>query len=357
MLEASQVESIFSSKGGIPETLTEVSPPRYVDFIEPVLRSGLLVKTARVETLEHTLSSIMEPHKITANRSLLTKTCSIKRLDLTRSQLLYVRLADTLSFSTLPLKSLYGIFPVSGCLHHVGADGKERKITSGKALIFSPGESVNVTWAENTQALILHIPEATIRRYLIDFFYIIATKRILFERVLLCEKPDIQPLCKMLSQIMCDLKDSNSLMSRGITTKSIEEQLVLTLIDTIGNNYSEELKGRLGNFKPKYVKKAIDYIVKHAHKKFTMAELADFSEVSLRTLQLGFRRLYGISPANYVRDYKLYCVREVLRQAENTEVIIGDIAAQWGFFHSSNFAKHYKTLFGEYPSDTLNQSN
>nr|WP_269767767.1 helix-turn-helix domain-containing protein [Oleiphilus messinensis] len=37
--------------------------------------------------------------------------------------------------------------------------------------------------------------------------------------------------------------------------------------------------------------------------------------------------------------------------AEQTQV--ADVAADWGFWHLSQFSKDYRQLFGERPSDTL----
>ena len=59
------------------------------------------------------------------------------------------------------------------------------------------------------------------------------------------------------------------------------------------------------------------------------------------------------SPMSYVRRYKLMRVREYLLNKVDTVFTIGDVAAQWGFLHPSQFAKNYYEFFGEYPSDTL----
>ncbi|WP_408631189.1 helix-turn-helix domain-containing protein [Marinomonas shanghaiensis] len=54
----------------------------------------------------------------------------------------------------------------------------------------------------------------------------------------------------------------------------------------------------------------------------------------------------------YLRISRLNGVRRSLVQAKNGQAV-SDIAAQWGFWHLSQFAKDYKQLFGETPSKTL----
>jgi AraC family ethanolamine operon transcriptional activator len=49
---------------------------------------------------------------------------------------------------------------------------------------------------------------------------------------------------------------------------------------------------------------------------------------------------------------RLNGVRRELRHG-TAELRIGDVAARWGFWHQSQFAADYRTLFGELPSQTL----
>jgi len=61
----------------------------------------------------------------------------------------------------------------------------------------------------------------------------------------------------------------------------------------------------------------------------------------------------GLSPIQYLRYTRLNGVRRTLKNAGGDEKI-GDIAAKWGFWHLSQFAKDYKIVFEELPKDTLN---
>ncbi|WP_246624963.1 helix-turn-helix domain-containing protein [Oceanobacter mangrovi] len=95
---------------------------------------------------------------------------------------------------------------------------------------------------------------------------------------------------------------------------------------------------------------------------FTVTDLCESANVSRRTLQYSFQSILGISPIKYLRVSRLNGVRRALVRAAArsggmavSQTSIADIASQWGFWHMSQFAKDYRTQFGELPSETLQQ--
>ena len=103
------------------------------------------------------------------------------------------------------------------------------------------------------------------------------------------------------------------------------------------------------------VERVIAYVNDHADKEITMPQLVEVSGVSLRSLHTGFRQFFGYGPMAFVRKTKLRRCREQLIGADGDYETVGDIAATWGFFQLSNFAKNYRLEFGELPSDTLSR--
>ncbi|MBR1177183.1 helix-turn-helix domain-containing protein [Bradyrhizobium sp. KB893862 SZCCT0404] len=77
--------------------------------------------------------------------------------------------------------------------------------------------------------------------------------------------------------------------------------------------------------------------------------------VSRRNLQDCFRNAFGISPKQFLQVGRLNAVRRELKllAAAGQRIPIGDVAASWGFWHWSRFAGNYRELFGELPSQTL----
>lgn len=71
--------------------------------------------------------------------------------------------------------------------------------------------------------------------------------------------------------------------------------------------------------------------------------------LSARSIQYAFQEHYGTTPMRYLRKVRLDRAREDLRQGNAT---VADIASYWGFSNMGRFAREYRTLFGEFPSDT-----
>ena len=86
------------------------------------------------------------------------------------------------------------------------------------------------------------------------------------------------------------------------------------------------------------------------------AHLSTHSGVSERTLQYAFLDRFGLTPAAFLKARRLASVSATLKRHNGPNTSIGDIAAQFGFWHSGQFAADYKRAFGELPSETLSRS-
>lgn len=84
----------------------------------------------------------------------------------------------------------------------------------------------------------------------------------------------------------------------------------------------------------------------------TVLDLCVALRCSRRTLQTSFQRVANVTPVEYLRALRLNGVRRLLRSTSQEELMVGDAAAQWGFTHPSYFAREYRDLFGELPSQT-----
>ena len=97
------------------------------------------------------------------------------------------------------------------------------------------------------------------------------------------------------------------------------------------------------------------YLAEQGDAPVTMTQLCELAHVSRRTLQYSFETILGISPLRFLRVSRLNQVRRALSDASKGRTVT-DISAEWGFWHASQFAKDYKQLFGESPSNTLRRS-
>jgi AraC family ethanolamine operon transcriptional activator len=84
----------------------------------------------------------------------------------------------------------------------------------------------------------------------------------------------------------------------------------------------------------------------------TVTDLCNSVHVSRRTLQYTFETCCGMSPSSFIQKVRLNQVRKAL-QSPSHSFTVYETAYRFGFYHLGEFAKKYRVLFGESPSDTI----
>jgi AraC family ethanolamine operon transcriptional activator len=69
-------------------------------------------------------------------------------------------------------------------------------------------------------------------------------------------------------------------------------------------------------------------------------------------LHYAFTEHFGLPPAQYMKAHRLNGARNDLRREHESSLKIADVANKWGFWHLGQFARDYRSWFGELPSDT-----
>jgi AraC-like DNA-binding protein len=87
----------------------------------------------------------------------------------------------------------------------------------------------------------------------------------------------------------------------------------------------------------------------------TLNELSRTAGVGDRTLEYGFREVYGTTPLNFVRSLRLTRSRMALLRA-TSYTPINEIASAFGFKHMGQYSRDYRRWFGETPSMTLSRT-
>ena len=85
----------------------------------------------------------------------------------------------------------------------------------------------------------------------------------------------------------------------------------------------------------------------------SIADLCKAANVGATKLHLCFNEVYGLSPSAYLQAKRMTQARSMILAAERALPSVKYIALSLGFTHSGRFAKRYHSLFGEFPSETL----
>jgi AraC-like DNA-binding protein len=106
---------------------------------------------------------------------------------------------------------------------------------------------------------------------------------------------------------------------------------------------------------PAVFKRAWESLEAHAAEPLDLQRLAQLSGIGIRSLQLGFKRHFGVSISMALLDIRLEYLHARLSNTKSGERIV-DIAFDLGFSHLSRMASVYRAKFGESPSETLRRS-
>jgi transcriptional regulator GlxA family with amidase domain len=100
--------------------------------------------------------------------------------------------------------------------------------------------------------------------------------------------------------------------------------------------------------------RAIAFIDNNADADISIVDIARAAYVTVRAVQLAFRRHLGTTPTAYLRRVRLERAHEQLRAASPTDgTTITQVAARWGFADPSRFTALYRSVYGQLPSHTL----
>jgi AraC family ethanolamine operon transcriptional activator len=105
-----------------------------------------------------------------------------------------------------------------------------------------------------------------------------------------------------------------------------------------------------------YAKATVEFATRQPELTWSIAELAQQNGVPERTLRTAFQRCYGLSPVEYLRIYRLHQARGLLRVGRPDETTVTQIAYALGFWELGRFARDYRRLFQELPSETLKRA-
>ena len=139
----------------------------------------------------------------------------------------------------------------------------------------------------------------------------------------------------------------------AIYEENLERKLLIELLDSISilDNNSRT---------PTTVdNSALDAVIEYIRKgdtsrSISVSDLCQIANISERTLQYRFLDRFGMTPNQYVKNYRLRQVYMNLKR-NLTQQPIFKVAADHGFWHMGQFAADYRRFIGELPSETRNK--
>lgn len=156
------------------------------------------------------------------------------------------------------------------------------------------------------------------------------------------------------------LSTSNGLATNaGLVTVDglglVADELSMMLVRALSRG--QRARGREPSRRRTRALKQVDaYLAEHATQPPRIEDLCRVANVSERTLEYAFREHYGLTPKAFINALRLNAARKALVLANPETSRVSEVVQPQGFWHMSQFAADYRSLFGELPSATLKRS-
>jgi AraC family ethanolamine operon transcriptional activator len=138
-----------------------------------------------------------------------------------------------------------------------------------------------------------------------------------------------------------------------VAEQALADDLLLELARSLSNAGSGRDPGWPRDFVPRLVQRAEDWLQDNPWQPHGVRRLAQHLGLSPRQLYRSFHAAVGMSPAKYLKRYRMTQARLDLQKADPAETTVTDVAVSWGFWELGRFAVEYRRVFGECPSETL----
>jgi AraC-like DNA-binding protein len=322
--------------------------------IDPARRSFLpfehysLVETSSIDALEHAVSREIGPHDFSflQRRRQISSRISCVRLQQTR--LFGVNFGAAVKANKAASSDLQLVLPLAGTV--VRHDGQAaHRAGGGRALFIPPGAPSNVDFNRGCVAAIVWVDARRVEYLAQTALGMSDGSQLRFPDTIDLRRGVGLSIANLSRMIMTELGDEASLFSRGIISRSIEENLLLALV----HSAAHRSVGRVSWDGNKALRAAVDYIHAHLKEEIGVMELTQTAGVSLRKLQYDFTRVFGQGPMAMIRNEKLKRIRAELERGDPYQTSVAEVAARWSFFDRGYLTRIYKKTFGETPSATL----
>jgi AraC family transcriptional regulator, ethanolamine operon transcriptional activator len=134
------------------------------------------------------------------------------------------------------------------------------------------------------------------------------------------------------------------------------EQDVLSLVARTVDYSTRGTRRHIGRpqfSRNRVIARALTLIEANEGQPLFIQDLCRAAEVSERTLRNIFQEYFGVGPMRLLKVRQLHEIRSALLQADPLRDTITRVAARFGVWDFSLFARNYKALFAEAPSETL----
>lgn len=223
-----------------------------------------------------------------------------------------------------------------------------------QSCVASAGRALMIDHGQDYEHVFVRFPAEALARKLTAILGTKPKQSIVFCPVLKMDSPLARGLRELTFFLVRQL-DAPETTLPPFAIEELEHSIISTLFYATGHNFKEALEKEVTDDVPALVRKVEELIEATWMKKVSTQELFQETEVSARVIYRTFQRHRGYSPMAFAKMVRLRHANSRLRAADNATTVTG-VALECGFAGMGHFARQYRELFKELPSETLDRS-
>ena len=314
------------------------------------LRRFPVVATTSAEEAHDAVTDVYLPHALRAETALRMELNAARQKRFTLGFLAYGAKAELRMPAT---ETTYHInLTTSGRTFAERGDGT-RAVTQARrsGVVLLPDQLNTVRWTPDAEQLILKIPRTRLESHLADLVGHPVAGPIDFDFGFSTQTPRGRSLLASVEFLARELDRDGGIGETPLAQEQLEAFVMTQVLLAVRNSYTDVLAGYVTRARPSRLQPVLGYMENHADQPLTPGNSLRQGCMSVRALHATFQNELGVSPMAHLRRIRLDRVHAELLRSTGP-VRISDVAARWGFFHPSRFARQYHERFGELPSDT-----
>jgi AraC-like DNA-binding protein len=214
---------------------------------------------------------------------------------------------------------------------------------SGDICMVNPDEPIDLTYSDDCEKFILKIPATLLDDVCIELGWLKPRDGIRFVPIRY-QYHEIESLLNLLALLSTET-DNCTPQLYGHYSWIVASKLLTLLKSNIRREFPT-----LGCVS---FERLVQHIDENIKRDICVSELAQLTQMSLRSLYMLFERHAQTTPKNYIKRRKLERIHATLLDPGNTARSVTAVALDYGFTHLGRFSECYKAAFGVLPSDTL----
>lgn len=168
-------------------------------------------------------------------------------------------------------------------------------------------------------------------------------------------QPGPKRLLAVVDQVIAMFEQDTSLPQAPLLVAQYEQLVLAAILSCLEHNAHGLLQTPAPPAPPKVVQLCEAFLEANADKPLRLGDLAELTRMSVRSVQLAFRKHRGYSPSRFLQECRLARARDMLRRTPPGTSLLA-VSQACGFASQSLFCRLYRQRFGETPSQTMTKA-